>query len=287
MNVIETDGLAKRFGRVRAVENLSMRVPQGAIYAFLGINGAGKTTTLRMWLNLLRPSAGRARILGIDSRHLRARDFERIAFVSESQRLPPRFRVEEYLRYWKQFYPRWDEALEGELTDLFALPRDRRLGQLSRGMAMKVQLLSSLAFRPELVVLDEPFTGLDALVRDDLIEALRRHAGPGGWTILLSSHDMADIEALADHVGILHEGRLAVEGRIEALVEKWRRVSHTDVLRLFGEVPSACRQLRPGVEAYLVPRESLSSAGNSAAVEGEAIGLVDFFRLYVGKEGES
>jgi ABC-2 type transport system ATP-binding protein len=215
---IETEGLAKSFRRVTAVEDLSMHVPAGSVYAFLGINGAGKTTTLRMLLNLLAPSAGHASVLGVRSTDLRAKHFQRIAFVSESQRLPARFRVDEYLRYWKQFYPRWDDTLERELSDLFDLPRDRRLGHLSRGMAMKVQLLSSLAFRPELVVLDEPFTGLDALVRDDLIQALRRHAGPGGWTILLSSHDLAEIESLADHVGILHDGSLAVEGRISDLL---------------------------------------------------------------------
>ncbi len=160
MNIIETHNLTRRFGRTEAVHDLDFSVPQGSVCALLGPNGAGKSTTIKLLMNLLQPTAGEARVLGADSRRLRRRHFEWIGYVSENQQLPAWMTVRQYLDYCRPFYPNWDRGLEKELTDQFALPGDRKLGELSRGMLMKAARCSPpLSYRPKLLVLDEPFGG--------------------------------------------------------------------------------------------------------------------------------
>ncbi len=232
MHVIETRNLTRRFGRTEAVHDVSLQVPAGAVYALVGPNGAGKTTTIRLLMNLLHPHRGRALVLGRDARRLRVEDRQRIGYVAEGQGLPGWMTVRQYLDYWRAFYPRWDAALEGRLGEAFALPGDRLLRTLSRGMAIKTQLISSLAYRPELLVLDEPFSGLDAMTRDDLVRGLLEQAGTGGWTVLVSTHELSDIENVADHIGILREGRLLVSEPLDRLRSRVRRVE-----LVFGDDP--------------------------------------------------
>ena len=182
--------LSKRFGRSTVVDHLNLDVPEGSIYGLVGPNGAGKTTTIKMLMNILQPSEGRAEVLGTDSRRLICRDFvERIGYVSENQEMPDWMTVGSFMAYLKPFYPTWDDARAAELLRQFDLPLDRKLKHLSRGMWMKTALASSLAYRPPLLILDEPFTGLDPLVRDELIEGVLDAAE--GATILVSSHNLA------------------------------------------------------------------------------------------------
>ncbi|MDR1190166.1 MAG: ABC transporter ATP-binding protein, partial [Verrucomicrobiales bacterium] len=157
--LVVIENLRRCYGRLDAVSGLSLTVPRGSILALVGPNGAGKTTTLKVAVNLLRPSAGRALVLGKDSRKLNWRDFQRIGYVSENQRLPEFMTVRQFLNFCQTLYPAWDAAFAGELRRQFDLADDdRRLGHLSRGMRMKAALLSSLAYRPRLLVLDEPFS---------------------------------------------------------------------------------------------------------------------------------
>lgn len=211
MHPIETHGLSRRFRRLDAVRSLDLRVPQGAVYAFMGHNGAGKTTTIQILMNLLAPTCGDAVVLGKNSRNLSAGDFQKIGYVSENQRIPGAFRVTEYLAYWRGYYQAWDAGLEQRLLAMFELPPEAKVRHLSRGMTMKLALLSSLAFRPELLVLDEPFSGLDPIARDDLVHALRESMREDGLTVLLSSHDLGEIGELADHVGIIRDGELQLQ----------------------------------------------------------------------------
>jgi ABC-2 type transport system ATP-binding protein len=222
---IQTEKLTKRFRRTEAVDGLDLTVPQGSIYGLIGPNGAGKTTTIKLLTNILRASGGAAHVLGVDSRRLGARDFTRIGYCSENQEMPSWMTVGYFLRYLRPFYPQWDIALEDELVRQFDLPRDRQLRHLSRGMRMKAALASSLAYRPELIVLDEPFTGLDALVREELIGGLLERAE--GTTILISSHDLADIESFASHIGYLENGRLQFSEEMTTLVGRFRQVEVT------------------------------------------------------------
>ena len=222
---IRTEGLSKRFGRTIAVDGLDLTVPEGAIYALVGPNGAGKTTIIKLLMNIFSPSAGRAEVLGIDSRRLAGKAFRRIGYVSENQEMLEGMTVGAMLDYFRPFYPAWDRALEEQLICQFDLPLQRKLKHLSRGMKMKATFVSSLAYRPSLIILDEPFTGLDPLVRDELIEGLIERAPE--TTIFLSSHDLAEIESFSSHVGYLEDGRLLFSEEMSVLADRFREVTVT------------------------------------------------------------
>lgn len=222
---IQTEGLTKQFGRNEVLRGISVAVPRGAIYALVGANGAGKTTMIKLLMNILRSTAGTARVLGMDSRKIAGEAFTRIGYVSENQELPEWMTVRWLLDYARPFYPQWDCALENDLVRQFDLPMDRKLRHLSRGMRMKAAFASSLAYRPELLVLDEPFTGLDPLVRDELIESMLERAPE--TTIFLSSHDLAEIESFASHVGYLEGGRMVFSEEMSALSDRFREVTVT------------------------------------------------------------
>lgn len=221
-DVIITTNLRMRYGRQPVLNGLNLQVPRGSVYALVGSNGAGKTTTLQILMNLLRDHTGSATVLGVDSRKLGVHEYARIGYVSEGQEMPDSMTVAEFLAFWRPFYPSWDNAREQELLQLLRLPLDRKLKHLSRGMRMKAALVSSLSYRPELIVLDEPFSGLDALVRDEFIEGLLAHADES--TILISSHDLAEIESFASHVGLLEEGQMAFSEETTTLTNRFREI---------------------------------------------------------------
>ena len=222
--------LSKKFRRVMALDHLNLDVPEGAIYALIGANGAGKTTAIKTMVNIHEPDSGRVEISGRggeskDSRRLRGRDFESIGYVSENQKMPEWMTVDYLLQYLKPFYPAWDDSAAAALVRKFGLPGDRKLSQLSRGMKMKAALASSLAYHPRLLILDEPFSGLDPLVRDEFIEGLIESAE--GTTILISSHDLAEIESFASHAGYLERGRMQFSEEMAALSARFREVEVT------------------------------------------------------------
>ncbi len=227
MNIIETNRLSRRFGRTEAVRDLTLAVPQGSVFALLGANGAGKTTAVKVLMNLLAPSGGEARVLGVDSHRLGEREFAQIGYVSENQKLPVWMTVRQLLDYCRPLYPTWDRALEAKLLAQFDLPEHRALKQLSRGMLMKAALLSSLAYRPKLLVLDEPFSGLDPLARDDFMRGVLEASDLGDWTVFVSSHDIEEVERLADQIAFIESGRLRFSESTEQLLARFRRVEAT------------------------------------------------------------
>jgi ABC-2 type transport system ATP-binding protein len=210
---------------VRALRQLNLEIPQGAIYALVGPNGAGKTTMIKVLMNILHPTQGSAEILGTDSTKLRGDWLAQIGYVSENQEQPEWMRVDEFFDYLRPFYPNWDRDLESALVRQMALPMDRKLRHLSRGMKMKAALASSLVYRPKLIVLDEPFSGLDPLVRDELVESLLERASEA--TILISSHDLAEIESFSSHVGYMEEGQLKFSEEMSSLTNRFRDVQVT------------------------------------------------------------
>jgi ABC-2 type transport system ATP-binding protein len=222
---IRTENLGKHFGRTAALDGVSLAVPEGAIYALVGRNGAGKTTLIKLLMNILRPSAGSARVLDADATRLAGKGFRGIGYVSENQELPNWMTVGALLDFCRPFYPHWDREFAERLVEQFDLPLKRQLRQLSRGMRMKAAFVSALAYRPRLIVLDEPFSGLDPLVRDELIDSLLELAGES--TIFLSSHDLAEIESLASHVGYLEEGHLLFSEEMSTLSARFRDVTVT------------------------------------------------------------
>jgi ABC-2 type transport system ATP-binding protein len=221
-SAIRTQGLSKNFRGTVVLDGLDLEVPSGSIYGLVGPNGAGKTTTIKVLMNIFRPSGGYSEVLERDSRQLGPREFAEIGYCSENQEMPEWMTVGYFLSFLSDFYPTWDHALEAELVRQFQLPMDRKLKHLSRGMKMKASLASSLAYRPKLIVLDEPFTGLDALVRDELIEGLLARAE--GTTIFISSHDLGEIESFASHIGYLDGQRLQFSEELESLSARFREI---------------------------------------------------------------
>jgi ABC-2 type transport system ATP-binding protein len=233
--MIRTRNLTKRYFRSEALHDLTLEVPAGSVFALVGPNGAGKSTAIRIVMNLTPPTSGRAEVLGVDSRRLGPAQLAQIGYVSENQKLPEWMRLSTFLEYLKPFYPTWDTDAAADLVRQFELPLHRHLRSLSRGMKVKAALAASLAYRPKLIVLDEPFTGLDALVRDELIESLLARAED--TTIFISSHDLAEIESFASHIGYLDQGRLRFSEELETLSARFREIVLT-----FGAPPALPRE---------------------------------------------
>ena len=223
--IIETTDLAKTYGHFGALRGLDLSVPEGSVFAVLGASGAGKTTLIKILVNIIEPSRGTARILGVDSCAIDPDTLANIGYVSESQAMPARLRLADFFAYLRPCYARWDEALESELRAQFALPADRRIGELSHGMRLKMALACALCFRPRLLVLDEPLSGLDALARDEIIAGFMGQAG--GTTILISSHELDEVQRFATHVAFLHEGVLLFQGSMQSLADHARPLLHS------------------------------------------------------------
>jgi ABC-2 type transport system ATP-binding protein len=231
--IIEINGLTCHYGGLEAVRNLNLQVPEGSIYAFLGTNGAGKTTTIKTLLNLLEPSKGTASVLDTPVTRLGPRELAQIGYLSQDQKLPETLTVQDLIEYSKAIYPTWDDAFCNRLLETLSLPLKRKLAHFSRGMKIKAALLISLAYHPRLLILDEPFSGLDALVRDELIQSLLGIFEQETWTMFISSHDIDEVERLADWVGILDGGRLCLSEPLETLRSRFRRI---DIILPEGEV---------------------------------------------------
>jgi ABC-2 type transport system ATP-binding protein len=228
---IRATGLSKRFHNLQVLDKLNLDVPDGSVFGLIGPNGAGKTTTIKIIMNFLKANAGQVEVLGVDSRKIGPDDFTQIGYVSENQEMPEWMTVEYLFAYLKPFYPSWDDTRADELIRQFELPRDRIFRHLSRGMRMKAALISSLAYRPRLLVLDEPFSGLDPVMREDLIGGILESAAE--TTVLISSHDLADIESFASHIGYLANGRLQFSEEMTSLTERFREIEitlHTPVV---------------------------------------------------------
>jgi ABC-2 type transport system ATP-binding protein len=244
---IETAGLVRTFRRLQAVKGLDLNVPAGSFFALLGPNGAGKTTTLKLLLNLIRPTKGTARVLGIDSRRLGVAELQRIGYVSENQRLPEWMTADQLMHYCRPFYPTWDDALWRKLRADLGLTSPAPLRNQSRDTRMKAALLASLAYRPELVVLDEPFTGLDPLVRDELIRGLLEVPGERPFTVLVSSHDVEEVERLADWVAFMADGLIVLAEPVSSLLQRFRLVEVVAAEGTIAAAPQSSDWLVEGV----------------------------------------
>jgi ABC-2 type transport system ATP-binding protein len=252
--MIQATELWKRFGNCDALRGLNLAVPEGSAFALIGANGAGKTTVIKTLMNIMEPSRGSVSVLGVDSRNISPRELARIGYVSENQDMPARLTVIQYLNYLRPFYPTWDRELEQELLRQLRLPLDRKIRDLSHGMRIKLALACALPFRPKLLVLDEPFSGLDPLVRDEFMEGLLQQAGD--MTVFISSHELAEIEGVATHIGFLDQGRLGFQESMSDLTGRVREVRVT--------------LERPATIPGQVPREWLQ-----VCATGNVVGFVD------------
>ena len=224
--VIETAGLRKTYDGVEALRGLELAVPTGSICGFLGRTGAGKTTTIKILLGMARPTAGRATVFGlpVDSAAASVDIRRRTGFVGDDKGLYDAMTVRGMIRYTASFYPQWSRELEERYLRRFELPPERGIKGLSRGMRTKLALGLALCHGADLLVLDEPTTGLDPAATEEVLQALVGHAAERGVTVFFSSHQLADIEQIADHVAIIDRGRTVVAGGLDDLRQNYRRI---------------------------------------------------------------
>ena len=289
---ILTEGLSKSFGTQAAVAELNLKIQTGAVYGFLGRNGAGKTTTMRMLLGLVRPTKGSAKVLGLDpgkEAELMC-ILERVAFVPQRKQLYGWATPAELVRMNKAYFPRWSDEAAARLAQRLEIPMKTEFKKLSIGNQSKVALLLALAQEAELLVLDEPTAGLDPVMVDEILRTLIEDHVSQGRTIFVSSHHLGEVEQICDWVGILEEGRLLLESRLEEIRQEFRlviasgeglpAVSSTDVV-------SATTDGR--FRRYVVAREAERLAaelrGQGATIlEISSLGLRELFLHLVRKE---
>ncbi len=222
--IIETTQLTKSFKGNPALRGLDLRVPAGSIFGFLGRNGAGKTTTIKALMGLLRPDGGSARVFGIpvDSDAVEIR--RRIGFVTEDKELYPYMTVEQIIRFTRPFFPKWRDDLEQKYLKMFELPPKQKIPDLSKGMRSKLMLLLAISRGAELLILDEPTDGLDPAATEDVLRELVAIAASSGTTMFFSSHQLAEVELIADHIGIIEQGKMIVTGSLDDMKAQYQRL---------------------------------------------------------------
>jgi ABC-2 type transport system ATP-binding protein len=234
-------GLGRRFGRLDALREITLSIPAGQAVGVIGANGAGKSTLLRVLVNLLRPTAGHARVLGVDTLQLGPSQFARIGYLAADQRLPDVPTVEDLTSSCRPLYSSWDDAYLERLRALLDIDGAQPLASASRGVRLKVQLVVTLAFRPRLLLLDEPLEGLDPLTRDQVVDALLDLMTEQQTSVVLASHDLDVLERLLDRVVFLEHGRLLFDDTVDDLHRRCRRIvvdlpPHTDQTTL-SDIP--------------------------------------------------
>jgi ABC-2 type transport system ATP-binding protein len=223
--VIDIHGITRRFGAKVALDDVSLSVPRGCVFGLIGVNGSGKTTLIKHVLGLLRAEAGNVRVFGRDPVVDPVGVLSRLGYLAEENDLPPWMTLAELIRYTRAFYPAWRDDYAEELRRTFGLRLDQRVGTLSKGQQARVGLLVALAYRPELLVLDEPSSGLDPLVRRDILGAIVRTIADEGRTVLFSSHLLDEMERVADHVAMIDKGRIVLAAPMDEIQASHRRLT--------------------------------------------------------------
>jgi ABC-2 type transport system ATP-binding protein len=224
-NVIEIAGLDRRFGAKLALDDIRLSVPRGTVFGLVGVNGAGKTTLIKHVLGLLKAATGSVRVFGSDPVADPAGVLARMGYLSEEPELPGWMRVGELLRYTQAFYPSWDLAYATELQKSFTIDLTAKVKHLSKGQRARVGLVLALAHRPELLVLDEPSSGLDPIVRRDILGAIIRTIAEEGRTVLFSSHLLHEVERVADRVALIDSGKVVFSGALDDIKDTHHRLT--------------------------------------------------------------
>jgi ABC-2 type transport system ATP-binding protein len=289
---IVTENLSKSFGAQVAVSELSLKIQPGAVYGFLGRNGAGKTTTMRMLLGLMRPTKGRAQVLGLDpAREMDLmRILERVAFVPQRKQLYPWATPAELVRMNRGFFPRWSDEMAARLARRLEIPMKTIFKKLSIGNQSKVALLLALAQEAEVLILDEPTAGLDPVMVDEILRTLVEDHISQGRTIFISSHHLGEVEQICDWVGILEEGRLLLESRLEDIRQEFRLViASGESLPVMPSPNVICAASDGRFRRYVLAREaerfaSELRAQGASILEISPLGLRELFLHLLRKE---
>lgn len=275
---IEIRNFHKRYGTRNAVWDLSLSVPRGSVFGLLGQNGAGKSTTIKTLLNLLQPTSGSLQVLGLDTRTDAVEIRRRVGYLPEEPAYYRWMTVEEIVRFNAAFFPRWDTKLADSLLERLDLPGDRKLEALSRGMQAKVGLVMALGCRPELLILDDPTSGLDPVVRHEFLEAMIANVQSEGGTVFFSTHLLHEMERVADEVAIIHDGRLRLRGGLEEIKHDFKklRVVYPNVVPDSFPVKNLVRAERNHHQALLtVARYSPAMDRSLMDAGAESVELLD------------
>lgn len=221
---IDLVNVTRKYGGIAVVNDLTLSVPRGALLGFIGLNGAGKSTTIRMAVGLLRPTSGSIRVADCDVVRDHVELCRRIGYVPDRPNIYGWMRVGEAIEFVRKLHTRWNTSRCEDLTRRFKLPLDKRVDRLSKGQAAKLQLLLAVCHDPSVLILDEPTSGFDPIVREEFLENVLRVAGEREQTVLFSSHSLADVQRLADRIAVLHEGRLVLNGTTDELLQRIKRV---------------------------------------------------------------
>jgi ABC-2 type transport system ATP-binding protein len=282
--VIRASNVVVRYGRRVAVDEVTLTVPQGSVYALLGRNGAGKSSLVRCLLGQYRPDRGSVELLGQDAWKRRMALMRRIGVVSEEGDAPPESRVRTLGALQARFYPQWQQAAFEERLKRFGIADNSRFGDLSKGQKKQVALALALATSPELLILDDPTLGLDVVARKSLFEEVIADLADRGITVLITTHDLASVEAIADRVGILKDGRLVLDEDAEALKARFRRVRVAGPAPVLAEKRLAVASARAwgnGTEAVITNYEAAALEGLRA--ESSAMSLEEIFIAVAGE----
>ena len=221
--VVDVNDLSRSFSHKQALDGVSFRANPGQVYGLVGSNGAGKTTLLKHLLGLLRATSGSVRVFGLDPVVDPVGVLGRVGYLSEERDLPEWMTVDELMRYTQAYHPTWDAAYARELLGTFALDPAKKIKDLSKGMRAQAGLISAVAHRPELLILDEPSSGLDAVVRRDILDAVVRAVADDGRTVIFSSHLLDEVERMSDHVTLIHQGRVTLSGVLDDVRRSYQR----------------------------------------------------------------
>lgn len=293
-NVVEVTGLTCRFGSTLALNGIDLTTPKGIVHGIVGINGAGKSTLLKHLLGLLCPQEGTIRVFGQDPIRELQSVLRRVGYLSEKRDLPEWMRVDDLMRYTKAFYPSWDDAYAQELLATFDLSETKRCGELSQGMRAQAALIAAAAHRPDLLILDEPSTGLDVVVRHDILDAIVRAVAEDGRTVIFSSHLLDEVESMSDRVTMIHEGRIVLDGSVQILRDTFRvsQVRLTASASSRPDVPTALALVGHGRfwsvthKGTAEKMQELISPLGAEVTESRKASLEEIFVAHVGRSAQ-
>ena len=292
VNVIRVESLTVRYGRAVAVDTVNLDIPNGTVYALLGRNGAGKSSLVRCLVGQQKPEAGRVTLFGDDVWTRREKLMQRVGIVPEESDAPPEMTIERIAEFCRDVYSRWNDAAVRERVARFGLQQNKKFGTLSKGQKKQVMLAVALAMSPDLLILDDPTLGLDVVARKSLFDEVIADLADRGTSIFITTHDLAGVEALADRVGIMKDGRLVLDEQTETLKSRFRRIRFASApvaLSAGNLLAASVSQWGNGTEAVVSNFDDVAFErfrNTTSVADVSPMSLEEIFIAVAGEQGE-